>query len=142
VGYFRAVREATYLGIVLSSLGYAHRARGETSLARVCLVEVLEMGVATGAAAALASALPGMAMLYADAGQPARALTLVTVVKQCCPMVAGSEWFTDIAGPAYHAGLAALTSEEAAEAEGRGLVSDMQTEAQAILAELAVGNVA
>ncbi|MCU0522755.1 MAG: tetratricopeptide repeat protein, partial [Anaerolineae bacterium] len=139
---FRQLCEVGFLGLVLSFLGYAYRASGDREQARACLVEVLRTGKHTGARLGLACALPGMALLYADAGHPARALTLVTVVKQCCPFVPASKWFADIAGPAYHAGLAALTPEEAAEAEGRGLVSDMQTEAQAILAELAVGNVA
>ena len=135
---FRELREVGYLGLVLSFLGYAYRASGDLGRARSCLGEVLQMGEHIGGRLGLACALPGMALLYADAGYAARAHALVTVVRQCCPMVANSRWFADIAGPAYHAALAALSPQQVEEAEGSVLLSDLRAEARALLADPSV----
>lgn len=63
----------------------------------------------------------------------------MAVVMQCCVFVAGTTWFVDIAGPQYHAAMAALSPEQISEAKRSVLLSDMATEAQVVLAELATG---
>jgi len=137
---FRELGEMGYWGLTLSFLGYAHRAGGDRDRARTCLVEALQTGERIWGRQCLASALPGIALLYADAGQAARAHALLTVVKQCCPFVPTSRWFADVAGPAYHAAMAALTPEQIAAAEHEALLSDLRTEAQRVLAELEGGS--
>ena len=79
-GEFRALREPIYSGMMHSFLGYAYRMKGQLELARACFVEELQVGVDTGAPAALAWALPGMALLYVDAGLVQRAASLMAVV--------------------------------------------------------------
>ncbi len=135
---FRQLGEVGFLGLVLSFLGYACRASGDRDRARARLGEVLQMGEHIGGRLGLACALPGMALLYADAGNAARAHALVIVVKQCCPMVTTSRWFADIAGPAYHVALAALSPQQVDEAERSVLLSDMRAEARAVLADPSV----
>ncbi len=136
VNEFRALGESAFLGMMLSFLGYAYRANGERDRACACFIEALQIGVKVGASPNTACALPGIAMLYADAGRAERARALVAVVKQCCVAVVGTRWFADVAGPAYHAAMAALSPEQIAEAERSVLLSDMVSEAQAVLAEL------
>ncbi len=139
VDEFRALGEISFLGMMLSFLGYAHRSNGDRDGALACFMEALQMGVKSGASAVMASALPGMAMLYADAGRAERAHALVAVVEQCCVMVVDSKWFADVAGPAYHAAMDALSPDHVADAERSVLLSDMRTEAKAVLAEFEVG---
>jgi predicted ATPase len=136
---FRALREPAFLGMGLSFLGYAHRAAGDRDRARACYVEALHMGVKSGVSPILACALPGMAMLYADAGRAERAQALITVVTQCCLFVVASKWFADVAGPEYRHAMAALSSEQVSEAEQSVLLSDMRTEALAVLVEVEAG---
>jgi DNA-binding SARP family transcriptional activator/predicted ATPase len=135
---FRALGEPNYLGMALSFLGYAYRASGDRDRACACLHEVLQTGEHIGGRQGLAWALPGIALLYADAGHAARAHALVTVVKRSWPMVPASRWLADVAGPAYHAALAALSPQQVEEAERSVALSDMQTEARAILANPAI----
>ncbi len=136
---FRALQERIYLGMIHSFLGYAYRTKGDRDLARACLVEELETGVKIGTPPILACALPGMAMFYADAGRAKRAHALITVVMQCCQFVAGSQWFQDIAGPDYRAAMSALSPAEIEAAKQAVLLSDMRTEAIAVLAEVEAG---
>ena len=139
VDEFRALREGIYLGMIHSFLGYAYRVRGDRDRARTCLVEELQIGVKIGAPPILACALPGMAMFYADAGRAKRAHALITVVTQCCLFVAGSQWFLDVAGADYQAAMDALSAEQIEEAKQAVLLSDMRTEALAVLAEVEAG---
>jgi DNA-binding SARP family transcriptional activator/predicted ATPase len=133
---FRALSEVSFLGMMLSFLGYAHRTNGDRDQARACFVEALRMGTESGASPVMASALPGIAMLYADAGRAQRAQALVAVVEQCCVMVVDSQWFADVAGAEYHAAMDTLSPDQVAEAERAVLLSDMYTEARTVLAEL------
>jgi hypothetical protein len=135
VDEFRTLREMVFLGMVLAFLAYAYRNRGEVDQARACLAESLLIGTRTGASNVVSAALPGVALLYADAGRAARAHALIAAVNQCCGFVSQSQWFADVAGPAYHAKLGALTEDEGAEAEGSVLLSDMHAEARAVLKE-------
>lgn len=135
---FRALGEVSFLGMMLSFLGYAHRTNGDRDRARACFVEALQMGIASRASPVMASALPGMAMLYADAGRAERAHALVAVVEQCCVMVVGSRWFADVAGAGYHTAMDALSPDQVTEAERSVLLSDMPTESRAVLTELGV----
>jgi tetratricopeptide (TPR) repeat protein len=135
---FRELGEPVYLGMALSFLGYVYRASGDREQACLCLAEALTMGEHIGGRQCLAWALAGMALLYADAGHPARAHALLTVVKQIWPMVSASRWFADVAGSVYHAAVAALSPQQVQEAEHSVLLSNMQTEARAVLADLSV----
>jgi hypothetical protein len=123
--------------MTLSYLGFAHWANADLERAQSCLATALEMGVKSGASPILATSLPGMAMVYAEMGRAQRAQELVDVVMQCCGFLVDSKWFADVAGPGYHDAMGALTDEELAEAEHAVLLSDMRTEAEAVLADLA-----
>lgn len=136
---FRALGEWVYWGMIFSFLGYAHYVAGQRERAQGIFVEALKVGGKIRLPPILACALPGMALLYADAGRPERALALCTVVRQCCHFVVNSTWFADIAGPGYHAAIDSLDPEQVAAAEASVELSDVRAEAQAVLNEVGAG---
>ena len=54
-------------------------------------------------------------------------------------LLAKNQWFLDVAGADYRAAMASLSPEEIEEAKQAMLVSDMRTEALAVLAEVEAG---
>jgi hypothetical protein len=125
--------------MIHSFLGYAYRMDGDVDLARACFVGELQAGVQIGVPPILACALPGMAMLYADAGLVQRAASLIAVTVQCCGFLAESPWFLDVAGPDYRAAMNGLSPRKVEEAKNAVLLSDIRTEALAVLAEVEAG---
>ena len=54
-------------------------------------------------------------------------------------LLAKTQWFLDVAGAEYRAAMAALSPEQIEEAKQAVLLSDMRTEALAVLAEVEAG---
>jgi hypothetical protein len=80
-------------------------------------------------------ALPGVALLLAQADDVARAVEIWALAR-CHPFVANSRWFEDVAGRELEALAATLPLEVAEAAQARGRTLDLWQTAATLLTEL------
>ena len=89
--------QGTGLGPVIAALGYAARGLQRPAEAWSHLLRALHMALEPGAAAEGWSAMPGVALLLVDDGQPDWAVEWYAMAMRD-PVAAGSQWVEDIAG--------------------------------------------
>ena len=115
-------------------LAYAFHAMAENDQARRLLHEALRKAVEIKAFQTLVSALPVMALVLADEGEPERAVELYALSSRY-GLVANSRWFEDVAGKQILAVAETLPPEVVAAAQERGRARDLWATAEELLAE-------
>ena len=116
-------------------LGVAESKLGLRVQARQHVFEALQAGSYIGGFWPLMLALPGAALLLADAAGYERAVELYALAS-CYPYVANSCWFYDVFGRHIDAVAATLPQEVAEAARERGRARDLQATVKELLVEL------
>jgi predicted ATPase/DNA-binding SARP family transcriptional activator len=134
VAIFEEVRQRENQGWALGPWGLAARDVGETTQARQCVVQALQIGMDLGAFMPLIYGLPTAALLLADQGAVDRAVEVYACVSRY-GFVANSCWFEDLVGQQIEAAAAALPAEVVTAARERGQGRDLQAVVTELLAE-------
>lgn len=130
----RAIDQPDQLGWAQAGLGYVALAAGELATARKHLAEVLRLHLFVPALLAM----PAVARLLAEAGEPERAVEFWALAK-CYPFVANSRWFADVAGRKLDAVAASLSPEVVAVVQERGRARDLWQTTAELAEELSAG---
>jgi tetratricopeptide (TPR) repeat protein len=132
---YRQTGRRSELAQALACTAYVDRALDQRERAQGTLREAIHIALDIGAFHPLAFAVPVMALLLCDTGQPERAVELYAVASQS-PFVANSQWFEDVAGKHIAAAAQALPPGVVAAAQERGRARDLWDTARDLLAEL------
>jgi DNA-binding SARP family transcriptional activator len=135
VTLFRALAARDRVGEILALLGYAARGLGQCAQARRYLCEALQIAAELEVFLPIVFALPAVALLWADRGEPEQAVELYGLASRY-PFVANSRWFEDIAGREIAAAASTLPPEVVAAAEERGRARDLWATVEELLVEL------
>ena len=115
---------------------YAAYGLGNLPQAQQHLAEALRIAVEIRFVGVLFFALPAIALLLAEWGEPERAVELYTLPRHHFLMVANSRWFEEIVGQHITAAVATLPPQVVAAAQARGRARDLWETAEALLVEL------
>ena len=136
VEVYRDIQDREALGGALAALAYATRSLGEFAQTRHYLCQALHAAGEIGAFRPAIMALPALAMLLADHGEPERAVELYALAFRY-PVVSNSRWFEDVSGKHIAAVAATLPAQLVAAAQERGRDRDLQTTIAQLLNEFA-----
>ena len=131
---FRKVQYG-HIDISLAGLGYTACCLDRPQEARQHLLEALRSALDAKTYGPILFALPGVALLFAEAGKPEQAVTLYALASKH-DFVANSRWFQDVVGCQMTAVAEILPPKMVAEAQTRGQERDLWTTARELLAEL------
>jgi tetratricopeptide (TPR) repeat protein len=136
---YQHIGRQSFVHVALVSLGYAARGLGRLPQAGEYLSDALRMAAEAGHFRPLVGALPAMALLLADRGEPERAVELYALA---CTLGAGyfgrvgdSRFWEDVAGRHIAAAAAALPPDVVAAAKARGRARDLHATVAELLAE-------
>jgi predicted ATPase/tetratricopeptide (TPR) repeat protein len=132
---FRDVGDQEQKGLAYAHLAYADKGLGRPDQARQHLRDALESGARLGAWMPSVQAIPGMALLLAEAGDPERAVELYALASQH-PYVGNSRFWEDVAGRRIAAVAARLPAGVAEAARERGRARDLDATVRELLVEL------
>ena len=132
---FRELGQRDEVGQVRALSGYAALARGQRDQAQRCLHEALQIGAELRVFLPELFALPAVARLAAEQGQPERAVEVYALASRY-PFVANSRWFEKVAARHIAAAAAELPPEVATAARERGRARDREATVVELLAEL------
>jgi tetratricopeptide (TPR) repeat protein len=131
----QAIKQIDDYAWALAVMGYAECELGRFNQAREHLSEALRLGAELGTLPPLATALPGIAWLWASCGHAERAVELYALASGL-PMVKSFRWIGDTAGRQVAAVAATLPPDTVAAAEARGRARDLDTTIAELLGEL------
>jgi tetratricopeptide (TPR) repeat protein len=138
ISILRQVTDWGFLAQALALLGNAARGRKQPTRARRLLLEALQLAAEAGELQTPVWALPTVALLLVDRGEPVRAVELQALVSSI-PLAATSRVFEDVAGEELEAAAAQLPAHMVAAARERGRARDLMETAREVLAELEAG---
>ena len=135
---FQELGQRDEVGQVHALSGYVALARGQDDQARCCLHHALQIGVDLQAFLPVLFALPAVAWLAADAGQPEHAVELYALASRY-PFVTRSRWFEDLVGRRIATAADGLPSAIFAAAQARGQAFDLWQTTQEVMGLLRSG---
>jgi tetratricopeptide (TPR) repeat protein len=134
----QAIKQIDDYAWALAVMGYAECELGRFNQAREHLSEALRLGAEVGTMPPLATALPGIAWLWASCSHAERAVELFALASGI-PFVSKMRWIEDTAGRQVAAAAATLPPDTVAAAEARGRARDLDATIAEVLGELAGG---
>ncbi|HMN31059.1 MAG TPA: hypothetical protein PKE45_23090, partial [Caldilineaceae bacterium] len=135
VGIFEGLSERNLVGQALAWLAYAELGMGNPGQAQHALVEALEIASSLNMQMPIMIALPACVLLMAVLGKAVRASELYALAMRY-PIIATTQFVTDVVGPQMAQIVRSLPSEIRTAAEERGRSLDLAATVAELIAEL------